>query len=241
MTSAATVFVVAGDYNLRRVLAAVLNAAHLETQCFGSGAEFLARYDPSVPGCILLEWLMSGLSGFDVQSRLTAAGASSPIIFMSSTGAIADIVCAMRAGAINFLAKPVDQQHLIAAVEEVVRVDGERRRLALLHHTVEERLATLTLTPREREVLAHVVAGRMNKQIAGDLGTVVKTIKVHRARVMRKMRVRSLAQLIHLILESGVAIEAPAGEATHVGGMLGFLSPDYASSLGRLFRTNAQM
>jgi FixJ family two-component response regulator len=111
----------------------------------------------------------------------------------------------MRAGAVNFLIKPVENEELLAAVEEALRMDEEQRRATGLKQIVQERIATLT--PREREVLAHVVEGRMNKQIAGDLGTVLKTIKVHRARVMHKMRVRSLAQLVKVIAASGVVLD----------------------------------
>jgi len=207
-STAPTVFVVEHDSDMRQVLGSLLNAARYETRFFDSGCGFLARHDPTIPGCILLEWDMPDLSGFDVQSRLAAAGSDCPIIVLSSPDRVADSVSALRAGAINFLVKPVDQQDLLAAVEEAVYVDGEQRRLMALKQSVEEHVARLT--PREREVLAHVVAGRMNKQIAGDLGIVVKTIKVHRARAIRKMGVRSLAQLIRLVVESGVELEAPA-------------------------------
>jgi FixJ family two-component response regulator len=203
-----TVFVVEHDSDMRQVIASLLNAARYETRCFDSGCGFLARHDPAIPGCILLEWDMPDLSGFDVQSRLAAAGSDCPIIVLSSPDRVADSVFALRAGAINFLVKPVDQQDLLAAVEEAIYVDREQRRLTSLKQSVEEHVARLT--PREREVLAHVVAGRMNKQIAGDLGIVVKTIKVHRARAIRKMGVRSLAQLIRLVVESGVELKAPA-------------------------------
>lgn len=209
-----TVFIVDDDADVRRALARLLCAARYATRAFGSSSEFLAHHDPDVPGCLLLDLAMPGQSGLDVQSILAEAGCHRPIIFLSGHGSIAESVIAMRAGAINFLTKPVENGELLAALEEALRLDEEQRRASSARQTVQERIATLT--PREREVLAHVVEGRMNKQIAGDLGTVLKTIKVHRARVMHKMRVRSLAQLVKLIAASGVALEAP-----RYGGELG--------------------
>lgn len=206
------VFIVDDDADVRRALARLLCAARYVTRSFGSAAEFLAHHDPTLPGCLLLDLSMPDQSGLQVQSRLAEAGCHRPIIFLTGHGSIAESVTAMRAGAVNFLTKPVENEDLLAALDEALRMDEEQRRASSVRLTVEERIATLT--PREREVLAHVVEGRMNKQIAGDLGTVLKTIKVHRARVMHKMRVRSLAQLVKLIAESGAVLERPsrAGE-----------------------------
>ena len=203
-----TVFIVDDDADVRRALTRLLCASRYVTRSFGSAAEFLAHHDPTVPGCLLLDLAMPDQSGLDVQSALVEAGCQRPIIFLSGHGSIAESVIAMRAGAVNFLTKPVENEELLGAVEEGLRMDEEQRRAIGLRQIVQERIATLT--PREREVLAHVVEGRMNKQIAGDLGTVLKTIKVHRARVMHKMRVRSLAQLVKLIAASGVVLERPA-------------------------------
>lgn len=204
-----TVFIVDDDIDVRRALARLLCAAHYVTRSFGSAAEFLAHHDPTVPGCVLLDLSMPDQSGLQVQSALAEAGCHRPIIFLTGHGSIAESVTAMRAGAVNFLTKPVEKDELLAALDEALRMDEEQRRASNVRSTVEERIATLT--PREREVLAHVVEGRMNKQIAGDLGTVLKTIKVHRARVMHKMRVRSLAQLVKLIAESGVSLDRLPG------------------------------
>lgn len=200
-----TVFIVDDDADVRRALARLLCAARYVTRSFGSAAEFLAHHDPTVPGCLLLDLAMPDQSGLDVQSTLLDSDCHRPIIFLSGHGSIAESVIAMRAGAVNFLTKPVENEALLGAVEEAIRMDEEQRRATGLKQIVLERIATLT--PREREVLAHVVEGRMNKQIAGDLGTVLKTIKVHRARVMHKMRVRSLAQLVKLIAASGVVLD----------------------------------
>lgn len=205
-----TVFIVDDDADVRRALARLLCAARYVTRSFGSASEFLTHHDPTVPGCLLLDLAMPDQSGLDVQSTLADSDCHRPIIFLSGHGSIAESVIAMRAGAVNFLTKPVENEELLAAVEEAVRMDEEQRRATSLKQIVQERIATLT--PREREVLAHVVEGRMNKQIAGDLGTVLKTIKVHRARVMHKMRVRSLAQLVKLIAASGVVLDRPVRE-----------------------------
>jgi FixJ family two-component response regulator len=201
------VFIVDDDADVRRALTRLLCASRYVTRSFGSAAEFLAHHDPSVPGCVLLDLAMPDQSGLDVQAALVETGCHRPIIFLSGHGSIAESVIAMRAGAVNFLTKPVENEELLGAVEEALHMDEEQRRATSLRQIVQERIATLT--PREREVLAHVVEGRMNKQIAGDLGTVLKTIKVHRARVMHKMRVRSLAQLVKLIAASGVVLERP--------------------------------
>lgn len=211
----AIVFVVDDDDDVRRAMGRLLSAAHYQTQSFGSAAEFLEHHDPDLAGCVLLDLAMPGISGLDVQATLAAAGSHRPIIFLSGQGCIADSVSAMRGGAVNFLTKPVRTSELFAAIDEALHTDAEQRRAIAFRQAVEERLATLT--PRERQVLAHVVAGRMNKQIAGDLGTVLKTIKVHRARVMQKMRVRSLAQLVRLVTTSGIELEPPSrdSERTH--------------------------
>ena len=206
--SSATVFVVDDDWCVRRALSRLLQSARYQTQSFGSSSEFLAAYDPDAAGCVLLDLAMPDMSGLDLQAYLAASGWFRPIIFLSGKGSIATSVAAMRAGAVTFLTKPAVSRDLFAAIDEGLRIDAQERARGTLHRDAEERLATLT--PREREVLCHVVAGRLNKQIAADLGTVVKTIKVHRARVMRKMGARSLAQLVRLATSVGIA--APAHE-----------------------------
>lgn len=207
-----TVFIVDDDADVRRALARLLRAARYNTRSFGSAAEFLTHHDPDVSGCLLLDLSMPDQSGLYVQSTLAAADCHRPIIFLSGHGSIAESVSAMRAGALNFLTKPVENDQLLAAVDEALHIDEEQRRVSILRQIVQDRIATLT--PREREVLAHVVEGRMNKQIAGDLGTVLKTIKVHRARVMHKMRARSLAQLVRLIAASGIVLEQHPARST---------------------------
>lgn len=202
----ATVFVVDDDADVRRALGRLMQSAGYDVQVFGSSADFLTANDPERAGCLILDLAMPDMDGLEVQAALVASGSPRPIIFLSGNGSIAASVMAMRAGAVTFLTKPVESRHLLAAVDEGLRIDAvERAKKAMLSEVLRR---IESLTPRERQVLTHVVAGRLNKQIAADLGTVVKTIKVHRARVMHKMGVRSAAQLARLTAMAG--IEAPA-------------------------------
>lgn len=192
----ATVFVVDDDPDVRRALGRLLESAAYEVRAFASSIEFLAAHDPQRAGCVILDLALPDLDGLEVQASLTASGTPRPIIFLSGNGSIDTSVRAMRAGAVTFLTKPVEGRHLLAAVEEGLRLDVQARAEQALLRDISRRISSLT--PREHEVLTHVVAGRLNKQIAGDLGTGVKTIKVHRARVMHKMGVRSVAELARL-------------------------------------------
>ena len=198
-----TVFVVDDDPSVLRSLQRLLQAAGWRTQTFGSPEEFLRQRDPAAPGCLILDVEMPGLSGFELQRRLAAEGMPLPVIFLTGFGDVPSSVRAMRAGARNFLCKPVTEEDLLASVAEAVEADRAYRRDNADLVLGRERL--MTLTTRERQVLDRVVAGRLNKQTADELGTALKTIKVHRARVMHKMNVRSLAQLARLMERMGVA------------------------------------
>lgn len=213
----ATVFLVDDDRDVREALTRLLRSARYQTRSFGSSSEFLAAHDPDIAGCVILDLAMPGISGLDVQATLGASGCSRPIIFLSGCGSIATSVAAMRAGAVTFLTKPAHKRDLFAAVEEGLRIDAEARAREIMQREIEEHIASLT--PREREVLVHVVAGRLNKQIAADLGTVVKTIKVHRARVMRKMGAKSLAHLVRLVTSVGLPTP-PVDDDTGIDGEL---------------------
>ena len=192
-----TVFVVDDYAPVRKSIARLLHAAGFAVAVFGSAEEFLARYDPQIVGCLVLDLAMPTLNGLELQHILAKAGSLLPIIFLTGTADIPKSVRAMKHGASDFLTKPVHDEDLVAAVRVAIQKDRDRRREQTELSEIRTRLATLT--PREREVLEYVVAGKLNKQIAGDLGTVEQTIKVHRARAMQKMRVQSVAELVRLI------------------------------------------
>ena len=194
--SSATVFVVDDYAPARSSISRLLRAAGFAVVAIASAEEFLAQYDPHKPGCLILDVAMPGLDGFELQRILTTKGSALPVIFMTGHGDIPKSVQAMKDGASDFLTKPVNDEDLLAAVRVAIQKDRALRREQAELAEVRARLATLT--PREREVLEHVVAGKLNKQIASVLGTVEQTVKVHRAHVMQKMRVHSVAELVRL-------------------------------------------
>jgi FixJ family two-component response regulator len=196
-------FIVDDDPEVRRALARLLRSAGYTTRSFGSAGEFLVSGEARCSaGCIILDLAMPGLNGLELQEYLSSSGFHRPIIFLTGNGDISKSVRAMKAGAVNFLTKPVDERELLQAVEEALRVDAAGRAVWSTRLSVSERLATLTR--RERQVFEYVVAGRLNKQIAADLGIVEKTIKVHRGRMMHKMNAASIVELVHLASLAGV-------------------------------------
>jgi len=197
-----TVFVVDDDPSVLRSLQRLLRSAGWATETYDSAEEFLRARDPSAAGCVILDLAMPDIDGLEVQRRLVEAGLPLPIIFLTGRSDPPTIVRAMRAGASNFLCKPVDGEQLLASVAEAVEADRVFRRENADLIVGRQRLASLTA--RERQVLDRVVAGRLNKQTADELGTALKTIKVHRARMMNKMNVKSLAQLARLVERMGV-------------------------------------
>lgn len=199
MASAPTpiVFVVDDYAPLRRSISRLLHAARFVVVAFASAEEFLAQYDPGVWGCLVLDVAMPALNGLELQRILAQAGSFLPIIFLTGEGDIPKTVRAMKYGASDFLTKPVNDEDLLAAVRAAIAKHRTRRQVEAQLSEIRARLATLT--PREREVLEYVIAGKLNKQIAGDLGTVEQTVKVHRAHLMQKMRVRSVAELVRLV------------------------------------------
>ena len=198
-----TVFLVDDDASVRRALARLIKSAGHQVQAFSSAREFLDTVPQTAgPACLVLDIRMPGLSGIDLQRQLQATSHTLPIIFITGHGDIPMSVKAIKAGAVDFLPKPVKDTDLLRAIEQAVArsVDdrAERDELEDIQKRVEK------LTPREREVMALVVRGLLNNQIAFELGTVEKTIKVHRARFMKKMQVGSLAELVRVAEKVGI-------------------------------------
>jgi FixJ family two-component response regulator len=191
-----TVFLVDDEPEVLKAVARLLRAEGIPVSAFSSPREFLDQVDPDAPGCLVLDMSMPAISGLEVQRELETRGCRLPVVFLTGRADVPDTVRAMKGGASDFLTKPVEDEELLGAVRRAIEKDAVLRRERAEEALVRARLETLT--PREREVLEHVVAGELNKQIAGRLGTVEKTIKVHRARVMEKMQASSLADLVRL-------------------------------------------
>ena len=203
-----TVFVVDDDDSVRRSLSRLFKSAGYRVLTFAGASEFLASdCHQHCPACLVLDVRLPGLNGMELQSHLHTLNSSLPIIFITGHGDIPMSVQAMKDGAVDFLAKPFQDTQLLEAVARAVEKNVADHRARLERESIQTRLATLT--PREREVCELIVAGRLNKQVAAELGTVEKTIKVHRARVMAKMQVNSLAELVRLT--EHVGLEARAG------------------------------
>ncbi|MBP7589375.1 MAG: response regulator transcription factor [Thermoanaerobaculia bacterium] len=190
----AVVQLVDDDADVRRALTRLLTSAGLEVRSFASAEAFLLSAELEDAACLVLDLRMPGASGLDLQAELAARGFELPVLFLSGHGDVRSSVSAMKSGAVDFLQKPVDEAEFLAAV-------GRAREMGVLQRAASHEVAELesrfaTLTPREREVMALVVEGRLNKQVAAALGVAEKTVKVHRARVMEKMAASSLADLV---------------------------------------------
>jgi RNA polymerase sigma factor (sigma-70 family) len=197
-----TVFVVDDDAAVRKAVSRLLRSASIAVADFASPREFLAQHDPATPGCLVLDLAMPGFDGLRLQTTLRETGSSLPIIFLTGHGDVSKSVQAMKGGAFDFLTKPVNAKNLLPAIRAAIERDavarGEQAELSEIHARLD------TLTPREREVLQHVVAGKLNKQIAADLGITEATVKMHRGRVMAKMKVQSVAELACLTERCGI-------------------------------------
>ena len=196
------VFIVDDDESLRTSLSSLLRSVGLQVQVFGSPAEFLNGKRPEVASCLVLDIRLPGLSGLDFQNELTKADIRIPIIFITGHGDIPMSVRAMKAGAIEFLTKPIREQDLLDAVQVALQRDRVRRESEAVLSNVQAMFNSLT--PREREVFVLVTAGLMNKQIAAELGISEIMVKVHRGHVMRKMGAPSLADLVVMAQDLGI-------------------------------------
>jgi FixJ family two-component response regulator len=205
--AAALVSIVDDDASVRKGLARLVRAAGYDVETFASAHEYLARPRPEDPCCLLLDVRMPGLSGLELQEALASMGRRVSIVFVSGHADIPRSVKAMKSGAVDFLTKPVDDRELLGAIERAVAKALQDRREQAVTRDVQDRIKTLT--PREAQVFALVVTGRLNKQIAADLGVGEKTVKVHRGRVMEKMRAKSVAELVRLADQGGVIAIKP--------------------------------
>jgi two-component system response regulator FixJ len=195
------VFIVDDDDRVRDSVGLLLESVKLPSLGFPSAAEFLAAFDPGQPGCIVLDLRMPGMSGIELQSRLRAMGSRTPIVFVTAHGDVPTAVEAVKAGAVDFIQKPFQDQKLLDMIHEALARDAMDREARKEAEAIESRLDSLT--PREREVMALVARGRRNKAIARELGISQRTVEVHRARVMEKMEAHSVSELVQMILKTG--------------------------------------
>jgi FixJ family two-component response regulator len=201
-STAETVFLVDDDPAVRKALSRVLRAEGFSVEAFESAETFLARPGTRLGGCLVLDVTLPGLDGLELQHRLAEERQGLPIVFVTGYGDIPMSVRAIKAGANDFLTKPVAADALVAAVRSALVQDATARQARAEIARLEARLASLTT--REREVLAALAAGRLNKQIAADLGVVEQTVKFHRARIMERMQAKTIAELMHIAARVGI-------------------------------------
>jgi FixJ family two-component response regulator len=199
-----TVFVVDDDPAVCRALSRMLSAAGYGVRAFESAEGFLAERDAECPGCLLLDVCLPGLDGMALQRSLLGSPCPRPIVFLTGRSDIQTSVNAMKAGAVDFLTKPIEGERLVAAIDKALRCDAERRLDYAIRSAIQRRFDKLT--PREKQVMDGIIRGQLNKVIAAELGIGEKTVKVHRARLMEKMGVRSVAELVPLGARIGLAI-----------------------------------
>lgn len=199
---APTVFLVDDDDAVRDSLSLLLDSAGLNIESFSTSAAFLDEYDPDRPGCVVLDIRMPGMTGMELQEALQSSGIRIPIIFLTGHGNVPMSAKAFRAGAVDFLQKPVEEEVLLARIQEALQIDKENRQAEARREDATGRFANLT--SREYEVMLLVVRGLSNKEIANELQLSHRTVEIHRSRVMEKTGTQSLADLIELAIASGV-------------------------------------
>lgn len=199
-----TVFIIDDDQEVREAIELLMKSVGLATRSFTSAQDYLDQFDPGLAGCLVLDVRMKGMSGLDLQERLGREPIHPPVIIITGHGDVPMAVRAVRAGAIDFIEKPFHDQTLLDAVHRAFDQDADNRGEASRLADIQERLTRLT--PREREILEQVVAGKRNKVIAADLGISQSTVEAHRAKVMEKMEAHSLSDLMRMTLAVGRAV-----------------------------------
>lgn len=195
-----TVFVVDDDAAVLDSLKLLLRSVGLEAETYTSAREFIAAYDPDARGCLVLDVRMPGMSGLELQERLEALGSTLPVIFITAHGDVPMAVRAVKAGAVDFIQKPFSDQELLDKIQHAMEENARARAAAADREEVSARIASLT--PRERQVMELVVAGKANKVIAHELGLSQRTVEIHRARVMEKMQAASLPELVQMVMRA---------------------------------------
>lgn len=197
-----TIFIIDDDSSVRKALTRLLMAAGMNTESFASAKDFLATAKYKVPGCIVLDVKMPGMTGPELHEKLREDEVQMPIIFLSAHGDVPTTAKAMKKGAVDFLTKPVDRDNLLTAIHLSLAKDLENRILRTERSAIHNRIKTLT--PREHEIMTYVITGMLNKQIAGVLNISEETVKIHRGRVMQKLAIVSVAELVRLCTKVGI-------------------------------------
>lgn len=195
-----TVYIVDDELIIRLILEDIFNAANLPVETYASAEDFLLTYSPDNPGCLLLDIIMPGIDGLELQKALTARGNKTPVIFLTGSGDVPIAVEAMKAGATDFIQKPVEADTVLKCVNKAMALDLRRRYERLQRSQVEQRITLLT--PRELEVMNWIVRGKSNKMIARILDISSRTVEVHRKKVIDKMQAESVADLVQMVLKT---------------------------------------
>lgn len=195
-----TVFIVDDDEAVRDSLRMLMKSVGYKTECYGSANEFLKAYEPDKAGCLVLDVRMPDMSGIELQARLATMHSMLPIVFITGHGDMEMAVHAMQAGAVDFIRKPFSDQSFLDRIQQTVKRDLQNREVLQQLQTIRRRIESLT--PRERQVMEMVAAGKPNKVIAVDLGVSDRTVEIHRARVMKKMEASSLPHLVRMVIKA---------------------------------------